>query len=240
MFTLPDKLSSLALGNRSEIYQLLFQSAWEALRGKVETELGIQAAAVAVLHTWNQHLGHHPHVHMMVPGSGPSLDGKRWIECRQEWSRKRKKMEPFLVDNKELGQEFQRLFLDGLSKLAEQGNLELEESGWITDFIDDLRLQPWVVFIEGPPKPDTPPSQMIKYLTRYLTGGPISNSRIVGERDGRIYFMARSKKKGSGQTMTSLAAVEFVQQWCLHILPKEFYEDAAVWSLERLEASSVP
>ncbi len=63
---------------------------------------------------------------------------------------------------------------------------------------------------------------MIKYLTRYLTGGPISNSRIVGERDGRIYFMARSKKKGSGQTMTSLAAVEFVQQWCLHILPKEF------------------
>ncbi len=142
VFTLPDKLSSLALGNRSEIYQLLFQSAWEALRGKVETELGIQAAAVAVLHTWNQHLGHHPHVHMMVPGSGPSLDGKRWIECRQEWSRKRKKMEPFLVDNKELGQEFQRLFLDGLSKLAEQGNLELEESGWITDFIDDLRLQP--------------------------------------------------------------------------------------------------
>ncbi len=75
-------------------------------------------------------------------------------------------MEPFLVDNKELGPEFQRLFLDGLSKLAEQGKLKLEEPGWITDFIDDLRLQPWVVFIEGPPKPDTPPSQMIKYLTR--------------------------------------------------------------------------
>ena len=222
VFTLPDKLSSLALGNRRAIYELLVATAWASLRGKVESELGIQTAAVAVLHTWNQHLGHHPHVHMMVPGSGPSLDGKRWVGCRQEWSRKRKQMEPFLVDNKELGAEFQRLFLDGLSKLVEQGKLKLVESGWIADLIDELRLQPWVVFIEGPPKPDTPPSQMIKYLTRYLTGGPISDGRIVSEKDGRIYFKARSKKKDGGQTIASLSAVEFVQQWSLHILPKQF------------------
>ena len=63
---------------------------------------------------------------------------------------------------------------------------------------------------------------MLKYLTRYLTGGPISNGRIVGEREGRVYFMARSKKKGQEQVEVSLSNVEFVQQWCLHILPKEF------------------
>jgi hypothetical protein len=97
VFTLPASLSSLALGNRNEIYNLLFETAWASLRTKMEKDLGIQAAGVAVLHTWNQRLGHHPHVHMMVPGNGPSLDGQRWVECRMEWCRKTKQMKPFLV-----------------------------------------------------------------------------------------------------------------------------------------------
>jgi hypothetical protein len=25
---------------------------------------------------------HHPHVHMIVPGGGISLDGERWVACR--------------------------------------------------------------------------------------------------------------------------------------------------------------
>ena len=222
VFTLPEQLSSLALGNRTEIYNLLFETAWESLQTKIKKELGIQAAGVAVLHTWNQRLGHHPHVHMMVPGNGPSLDGKRWVDCRMEWCRKTRRMKPFLVDNKELGREFRNLFLSRLTQLVEQGKIKLEESGYIADLIGELRLRDWVAFIEGPPKPDCPPSMMLKYLTRYLTGGPISDRRIVGDKDGRIYFMARSKRKGEGQVETSLSRVEFVRQWSLHILPKEF------------------
>ena len=222
VFTLPEQLSSLALGNRAVIYDLLFETAWESLQTKIEKELGIQAAGVAVLHTWNQRLGHHPHVHMMVPGNGPSLDGKRWVDCRMEWCRKTKTMKPFLVDNKELGREFRDLFLSRLAKLVEQGKIKLEESGYIADLIGELQLKDWVAFIEGPPKPDCPPSTILKYLTRYLTGGPISDRRIVGEKDGRIYFMARSKRKGQGQVETSLSRVEFVRQWSLHILPKDY------------------
>jgi hypothetical protein len=222
VFTLPGSLSSLALGNRTEIYNLLFETAWASLRAKMEKELGIQAAGVAVLHTWNQRLGHHPHIHLMVPGNGPSLDGQRWVDCRMEWCRKSKQMKPFLVDNKELGRDFRDLFLNCLTKLVESGKIEIEEAGFIADLIDELRLQDWVAFIEGPPKPGCPASQMLKYLTRYLTGGPISNARMVGERDGRVYFMARSKRKGQGQVEVSLPQVEFVQQWSLHILPKDF------------------
>jgi hypothetical protein len=222
VFTLPATLSSLALGNRTEIYDLLFETAWASLRAKIEKDLGIQAAGVAVLHTWNQRLGHHPHIHLMVPGSGPSLDGQRWVNCRMQWCRKTKQMKPFLVDNKELGRDFRDLFLGRLAKLVAQEKIKIEEAGYIADLIGELRLQDWVAFIEGPPKPDCPPSQMLKYLTRYLTGGPISNGRIVGERDGRIYFMARSKRKGQGQAEVSLTTVEFVQQWCLHILPKDY------------------
>ncbi len=186
VFTLPEQLSSLALGNRTEIYDLLFATAWESLRAKIEKELGIQAAAVAVLHTWNQRLGHHPHVHMMVPGSGPSLDGTRWVDCRMEWCRTTRRKQPFLIDNKELGREFRDLFLPRLTKLVEQEKIQLEDSCYIADLIGDLGLQDWVTFIEGPPKPNCPPSLMLKYLTRYLTGGPISDRRIVGEKDGRV------------------------------------------------------
>lgn len=131
-------------------------------------------------------------------------------------------MRPFLVDNKELGQEFRDLFLNRLSEMVEQGKIQLEESGYLADLIGELRLRDWVAFIEGPPQPDCPPSVMLKYLTRYLTGGPISDRRIVCERDGRIYFTARSKRKGEGPVVASLSRVEFVQQWSLHILPKEF------------------
>jgi hypothetical protein len=131
-------------------------------------------------------------------------------------------MKPFLVDNKELGREFRSLFLTRLAKLIAQGKIAIEDTGYIADLIGDLSQRDWVAFIEGPPKPDCPPSQMLKYLTRYLTGGPISDRRIIGEKDGRIYFSARSKHKGGGVVEASLSNVEFVRQWSLHILPKEF------------------
>ena len=77
VFTLPDKLSSFILGNRAPLYRALMHAAWESLRESIESELGTQAAGLMVLHTWNQRLEHHPHVHVLVPGSGPSLDGQR-------------------------------------------------------------------------------------------------------------------------------------------------------------------
>lgn len=222
VFTLPGKLSSLALGNRKEIYNLLFDTAWDSLRERIEKELGIQAAGVGVLHTWNQRLGHHPHVHFMVPGSGVSLDGTRWIPTRLEWNRQSKKRAPFFVDNKRLGQLFRTLFLSRLRQMVEQGKIKIDESGYIADLLSELSDQDWVVFVEGPPDPECTPATMLKYLTKYLTGGPISDKRIVGEEGGRIYFKARSEHKGGGQVTASLPALEFVRRWSLHILPKDF------------------
>ena len=225
VFTLPQELSALALGNRNEIYNLLFETAWQSLRTKIEKELGIAAAGLAVLHTWDQRLNHHPHVHLMVPGNGPSLDGTRWVECRLTKGTKSQPPAPFLVDNKELGREFRDLFLSRLEEQVARGKIRLEEPGYISDLIGDLRDRAWVVFIEGPPRPDCTPDQMVKYLTRYLTGGPISNQRIVGERDGLVHFKARSQRKVNGQrpqVEEKLPVVEFIRRWTLHILPPEF------------------
>ena len=82
VFTLPDRLSSLVLGNRRPLYGLLFRCLARALTQSLQDEGGRQAAATMVLHTWNQRLEHHPHVHALVPGGGPSRDGTRWVPCR--------------------------------------------------------------------------------------------------------------------------------------------------------------
>ena len=75
VFTLPAELSSLALGNRRELYNLLFASAWKALRRTIVAEQHYDPAALMVLHTWNQKLEAHAHVHAVVAGSGPAIDG---------------------------------------------------------------------------------------------------------------------------------------------------------------------
>src|SRR5262249_26509480 len=44
--------------------------------------LGARIGATAVLHSWGSAMTHHPHVHMIVPGGGISLDGTRWVPCK--------------------------------------------------------------------------------------------------------------------------------------------------------------
>ena len=81
VFTVPQALSALMLGHRRATYALLFHAAWAALRDVVRAEVGCEPAAWMVLHTWNQRLEHHPHVHALVPGGGPP-DRERWVAIR--------------------------------------------------------------------------------------------------------------------------------------------------------------
>ncbi len=85
-----------------------------------------------------------------------------------------------------LGQLFRTLFLSRLRQMVEQGKLKIDGSGYIADLLSELSDQDWVVFVEGPPDPECTPATMLKYLTKYFTGGPISDKRIVGEEGGRI------------------------------------------------------
>ncbi len=51
VFTLPDYLSGLVMGNRSELYELLFQSAWQATDVTLRQTGKYHPAALMVLHT---------------------------------------------------------------------------------------------------------------------------------------------------------------------------------------------
>jgi Putative transposase len=235
VFTLPQALSALALGNRRTLYKLLFRSASQALTAVMAEQFGLEAASLMVLHTWNQRLEHHPHVHLLVPGGGPSLDGKRWIKTRHP--KHRNKRRPYLVNNRLLSERFREVFLKSLERLQRKGELRVSDLPAFRSLLSTLRDSPWVVYIQAPPHENASPEQVIKYLARYMTGGPISDQRLVSHESGKVTIRARSTGKPSTgkpstgkstdgsplkQVHVPLDGVEFVRRWSLHILPKGF------------------
>ncbi|MEZ6064090.1 MAG: transposase [Planctomycetaceae bacterium] len=88
-----------------------------------------------------------------------------------------------------------------------------------------MRLQSWVAYIQPPLTESSSPSDIVKYLARYLTGGPISDARLLQHEHGRGTLTARTGiTHGGGDDVeeVNLPAQEFVRRWCLHILPPGF------------------
>ena len=182
-----------------------------------------------VLHTWSQRLEHHPHLHALVPGGGPSFDGRSWVRSRHPDQPRRRK--PYLVDNRLLSERVREKFVAGLKRLQRDGKLKLEgewshlqEPAAFTAWLKTFSDCDWVVYIEPPPTENARPEQVLKYLARYLTGGPISDRRLIEHADGEVTFWARSKDKSAGNPSEpyKLPGVEFTRRWSLHILPKGF------------------
>lgn len=177
-------------------------------------------------------MGHHPHIHALVPGAGPSANPDNdpcWVVARDASFPNRR--EPFLVDVEQLGCTFRNRFVSGLGALLRKARLrlpdewsQLHDSRLRRAWLKALRQSNWNVFISGPPNGDSDPQQVLKYMTRYLTGGPISDARIVGQSQDQVTFLARSKDKSQGhpQVEHTIPGVEFLRRWSLHILPKGF------------------
>jgi hypothetical protein len=87
VFTLPHQLAPLALQNKQEIYSLLFRASAETLLAVARDpkHLGAEIGFFSVLHTWDQRLLHHPHVHCVVPAGGLALDHTKWIRSQHRF-----------------------------------------------------------------------------------------------------------------------------------------------------------
>ena len=228
IFTVPEIISTIALGNRSEIADLLFKSAWRALEKTITAEQGYDPAALLVLHTWNQKLEAHWHVHALVPGAGPAIDGEG---IKQATAPPELPLEYYLVDAIDLRRAFRQAFLRGMKSLYRRGKLSLggsveylrDENAW-DDLIKRLEQQEWVSHIEPPPSEASQADHVISYLTRYLTGGPISDQRILSADDREVTFLAREGSRTGGdreQVPQTLSVDEFMRRWCLHIQPHQ-------------------
>ena len=231
VFTIPDNLSSLTLGNRRAMFNLLFRSAWRALKRTIENEQQFEAAAAMVLHTWNQKLDAHIHVHALVPGGGPSLtNAEAWKTSRPPVDKNQNRL--WLADADELRLAFRTRFLAGLRRLHAAGKLKLT-GDWEhlrNEDAFDAWLKPmeeidWVTYIQSPPSQDSTPEHVLKYLARYMTGGPISDRRVISHENGFVKFTARAGTTHGGSDEVEevkLPEAEFVRRWSLHILPKGF------------------
>ena len=225
VFTLPSQLTSFALGNRRELFDLLLRAAWQGLDAVLRETLGVAPAATLVLHTWNQELDVHPHVHALVPGSFPTLDGKRWITPKHPQHKRRR--QAYLCSVVDLGGAFRKKFLIGLRRLYKQGQLKFEhepqaEPAAFAAWLAELEAIDWNVYIQGPPRKGADPTQVAKYLARYMTGGPISDSRIISHDGQEVWFQARSRDKRNESRPFRLGGRQFVLRWSQHILPKGF------------------
>ena len=114
-------------------------------------------------------------------------------------------------------------------KLRLEGEFECllkedEREAWLKE----LEATDWNVFVEGPPHGRSKPEHVLKYLARYISGGPIADSRLIGwtEPEGRVsgdvWFWARSGDKENKSKPFRLSGVEFVRRWSMHILPKGY------------------
>jgi hypothetical protein len=218
VFTLPEELAAIALQNKAICYDQLFRASAETLRtiAADARHLGAEIGFLAVLHTWNQKLLHHPHVHCVVPGGGFSAGRERWIACRRD----------FFLPVRVLSRLFRRLYLQGLeaaqaaSELEFHGQLEhLRDAAAWKKTVHEARAKEWVVYAKPP---FGGPTQVLKYLARYTHRVAISNARIESVDDRQVRFLWKDRSNDSRCRSMTLAGVEFVRRFLLHVLPKGF------------------
>jgi hypothetical protein len=218
VFTLPGPIADIAYQNKAAIYDLLFKAAAEAtLTIAADPKyLGATIGITAVLHTWGSALTHHPHVHMIVPGGGISLEGRRWIACRPT----------FFLPVRVLSRLFRRLLLKMLAMAHKAGRLAffgnhaaLAEKRAFATFLAPLRKAEWVVYAK---RPFGGPQAVLAYLSRYTHRVAISNRRLISADDAGVTFKWKDYKiEGPGRYKTmTLPTHEFIRRFLMHVLPK--------------------
>jgi hypothetical protein len=201
-FTLPEELRPLFFtAAAKEIYQLFFAAASSALSDTLANPgwLGAQTSGFTViLHTWNQRLHFHPHLHCIVPGAGIDAAGRVVIV----------KNANFLVPQPALRNVFRARLRDALGELREQHELPaVDPAVWHKDW--GVHLQP---FGSG--------ENIIKYLGRYVCRTAIGDSRILSISDTHVSFRYKDRARGDAPRVETVTGAEFVARYLRHVLPR--------------------
>jgi hypothetical protein len=218
VFTLPHLLNPLLYDNQRLLYGLLFECVSETLRefAAEPKHLGGKLGFTAILHTWDQQLNYHAHLHCLIPAGALSSDGKEWIRARSN----------YLFPAKALSAVFRGKFRAGLQALFEAGQLRwndrVEQKNRVREFkrlLARLYKTEWVVYL----KPSFGgPEQTLDYLGRYTHRVAISNSRLIKLENGRVHFTYRDRRDGDRLKECELPTPEFIRRFLQHALPKSF------------------
>lgn len=216
VFTLPHELNPIALCNKKAVFSILFKAVSETLLQFGRNNLGGTLGFTVILHTWNQKLLDHLHLHCVIAGGVLSEDKTSWIPTKNN----------YLFNIEALSLVFRGKFIACLKKAHAAGELNFPgntakyaTAEGLSELIKKLRAKNWVVYSK---KPFAGPEAVLDYVGRYTHRVAISNNRIVDVKDGKVTFAYRDRKDNDTLKLTTVEAEEFIRRFLLHVLPGGF------------------
>ena len=207
VFTLPHELNPIVLNHKKVMLTILFKATSQALLAFGENELGGKLGFIATLHTWDQQLKAHFHLHCLVAGGAVSKDGSRWTPCKGN----------YLFNEQALSLVFRGKFMDRMSTACQHGDIKFAGDEY-NQLKDRLYEKNWIIDVRDPVNS---PEHVLQYLARYTHRVAIANSRITALKDGMVTFKIKNRKKNRAEQIT-IPAVEFIRRFLLHSLPGGF------------------
>ena len=207
VFTLPHELNTLILNNKKVMLNILFKAASQTLLTFGQNELAGKLGFIATLHTWDQKLKAHFHLHCLVAGGTVSKDGACWTPCKGN----------YLFNNKALSIVFRGKFMGLMSHACQCEKLKFAGNEY-KKLKNKLYAKQWIIDVRDPVKS---PEHVLEYLARYTHRVAIANSRITALKDDMVTFKINNRKRNRTEQIT-ITAVEFIRRFLLHSLPKGF------------------
>ena len=196
-FTLPAQLRGLFFGPDARLaFELFFAAVAGALSEKLAADKSLRAhlhGFTAQLHTWNQLMGFHPHIHCLVPGAGLDAQGRPV----------RVKRSKFLVYLPHL----QAAFRQHLYRLLKQHHWQVDPAVWDKQ---------WGVHIQ----PAGSGASALKYLGAYVARSVISDARILNVSHSSVTFRWKNRDQANRSESSTVPGVEFVRRYLRHVLPR--------------------
>jgi hypothetical protein len=195
-FTLPAELRPVARRYPKIIYDLMFALASKTVMEAMgnSKRLGGLIGLTGVLHTNNRRLDYHPHIHFIVPGVALLQDKGLCVQTRKR----------FLVYGQVLGRLFRGKFIAGLKELGIRFPRVPDQKDWVVDC-----------------KYSGKGDSTLKYLSRYLYRGVISEKNILSHENGEVTFQYANSTTKQTETR-KLPGEAFSRLVLQHTLPKGF------------------
>ena len=213
VFTLPQQLRPLVMGNRTILLNLLFDAGHHTINklSAGKKWLGAKPGIVSILHTNGQDLGFHPHIHCIVSGGGINIAGN--------WVKEKRANGNYLFPKPKIEKEYKLYFLKKLQALLFRQKLTTTDAAALKITIEKLSAIRWNVDANAP---FGGPAQILEYLGRYTHKTAITAHRITAITGTTITFACKDYADGKKQKLMTLSHEEFAGRFEQHILPGRF------------------
>jgi hypothetical protein len=226
IFTLPSELHELWQWNRQLMTEVLFSGVRETFSTLLQDPkwLGATPGILATLHTWSRTLAFHVHVHCLVSGGGLTVQGC-WQPVRTG----------YLLPGAVVRSLFRGKVLGAIETLWLTGQLQVPphfpEDGVRRVLVEAARPKWNIRIAERYPHG----RGVVKYLARYVRGGPIKDHRFVSGDGRQVTFRYGNQqdldKRGKPrQAELTLTVTEFLRRWSEHV-PLPGVHTVRAWGL---------